>query len=223
MKRRRSGAVETPRVALQHPIHCFCCRRIQAKIVTTDRVGAVSRKGNVVTRVLERVTKIAAEVFVRETVSHKVSLLATDQSRVYDGLTDYPHGTVDHRTCSPSAKNYRRSSEENSSPSGIWITDRNDSRVTYCVATVRRQSEARAYLGGATRCCGAVCLRMPARRGGFSQQAGGSPQPASPSGGRSWRSKERARPVWTFRSLGRMAAQSASSALNPRPQHGIGS
>ena len=27
MKRRRSGAVETPRVALQHPIHCFCCRR----------------------------------------------------------------------------------------------------------------------------------------------------------------------------------------------------
>ncbi len=38
----------------------------------------------------------AAEAFVRETVSHKVSLLATDQSRVYDGLTDYPHGTVDH-------------------------------------------------------------------------------------------------------------------------------
>jgi hypothetical protein len=38
----------------------------------------------------------AAEAFVRETVSHKVSLLATDQSRVYHGLTDYPHGTVDH-------------------------------------------------------------------------------------------------------------------------------
>jgi hypothetical protein len=62
----------------------------------TPIIGAVSRKGSVVTRVLQHITKQAAEAFVRETVSHKVSLLATDQSRVYDGLTDYPHGTVDH-------------------------------------------------------------------------------------------------------------------------------
>jgi hypothetical protein len=64
----------------------------------TPIIGAVSRKGNVVTRVLERVTKAAAEAFVLETVSHKVSLIATDQSRVYDGLGTYgyPHGTVDH-------------------------------------------------------------------------------------------------------------------------------
>jgi hypothetical protein len=64
----------------------------------TPIIGAVSRKGNVVTRVLERVTKAAAEAFVTEAVSHKVSLLATDQSRVYDGLGKYgyPHGTVDH-------------------------------------------------------------------------------------------------------------------------------
>jgi hypothetical protein len=60
-------------------------------------IGAVSRKGNVVTRVLERVTKQAAEASVRETVSHKVSLLATDEGRVYDDLTKYgyEHGTVD--------------------------------------------------------------------------------------------------------------------------------
>jgi len=41
-----------------------------------------------VTRVLESVTKAAAEQFVREMVSNKVSLLATDESRVYGGLGD---------------------------------------------------------------------------------------------------------------------------------------
>lgn len=59
-------------------------------------IGAVSRKGNVVSRVLGQVSKFAAEGFVREMVSNKVSLLATDESRVYGGLTDYPHQTVDH-------------------------------------------------------------------------------------------------------------------------------
>ncbi len=59
-------------------------------------IGAVRRKGNVVARVLNSVTKEAAEGFVRETVSNKVSLLATDESRVYGGLTDYPHGRAFH-------------------------------------------------------------------------------------------------------------------------------
>jgi hypothetical protein len=31
-----------------------------------------------------------------KTASHKVSLLATDESRIYRGLTDYPDQTVDH-------------------------------------------------------------------------------------------------------------------------------
>lgn len=63
----------------------------------TPIIGAVSRKGNVVARVLASVTKVAAESFVREVVSDKVSLLATDESRVYDGLApDYPHQTVVH-------------------------------------------------------------------------------------------------------------------------------
>jgi hypothetical protein len=43
-------------------------------------IGAVQRKGNVVARVLNRVTKQEAEIFVRQMVSHKVSLLATDES-----------------------------------------------------------------------------------------------------------------------------------------------
>ncbi len=62
----------------------------------TPVIGAVSRKGNVVARVLEYVTKDACQAFVREMVSDKVSLLATDESRVYMGLTEYNHQTVDH-------------------------------------------------------------------------------------------------------------------------------
>jgi transposase-like protein len=61
-------------------------------------MGAVSRKGNVIARVLSHVTRDAAEHFVREMISEKVSLLATDESRVYCGLAGdgYPHQTVDH-------------------------------------------------------------------------------------------------------------------------------
>ena len=49
----------------------------------TPIIGAVQRKGNVVTRVLQFISKEDAEDFVREIVSDKVSLLATDESRVY--------------------------------------------------------------------------------------------------------------------------------------------
>jgi hypothetical protein len=38
----------------------------------TPIIGAVSRKGNVVSRVLQHVTKAASQAFVREVVSHKV-------------------------------------------------------------------------------------------------------------------------------------------------------
>src|SRR5215471_18780933 len=53
----------------------------------TAVIGAVQRKGNVIARVLHAVTKEDAEQFVREAVSHKVSLLATDESKIYGGLT----------------------------------------------------------------------------------------------------------------------------------------
>lgn len=60
-------------------------------------VGAVSRKGNVVARVLERVTKKALQTFVHETVSTDVSLLATDEHRGYIGLGEtFNHGSVHH-------------------------------------------------------------------------------------------------------------------------------
>ena len=62
----------------------------------TPIIGAVQRKGNVVARVLLGINSDDAQEFVREVVSTKVSLLATDESRLYDGLTEYPHGRVHH-------------------------------------------------------------------------------------------------------------------------------
>ena len=59
--------------------------------------GAVSRKGNVVARVIENVRASTLTEFVRESVSTKVSLLCTDQWVGYKSLNkEYPHKTVDH-------------------------------------------------------------------------------------------------------------------------------
>ncbi len=56
-------------------------------------VGAVSRKGNVVARVIGSVDATTLKGFVRGAVSEKVSLLCTDQWVGYRGLdTEYPHG-----------------------------------------------------------------------------------------------------------------------------------
>jgi transposase-like protein len=63
----------------------------------TPVIGAVERKGNVVARVLKRVTSQTMLDFVNETVSNQVSLLATDSARYYsDYLQKFNHATVDH-------------------------------------------------------------------------------------------------------------------------------
>jgi transposase-like protein len=63
----------------------------------TTVVGAVQRKGNVVARVIERVDRETLVGFIREAVSNKVSLLATDDLRAYDNLDrEFPHGIVRH-------------------------------------------------------------------------------------------------------------------------------
>ena len=63
----------------------------------TPVIGAVQRKGNVIARVLEHVTAQAARDFVREVVSDKVSLIATDNWTGYDRLeNEYPRASVDH-------------------------------------------------------------------------------------------------------------------------------
>jgi len=60
-------------------------------------VGAVKRKGNVVARVIDNVQTATLEAFVHEAVSHKVSLLCTDQWLGYRNLgKEYTHGVIDH-------------------------------------------------------------------------------------------------------------------------------
>jgi IS1 family transposase len=63
----------------------------------TPIVGAVSRKRNVVARVVANINADTLTAFVREAVSHKVSLLCTDQYPGYNPFDrDYPHVTIDH-------------------------------------------------------------------------------------------------------------------------------
>src|SRR5262249_11322659 len=63
----------------------------------TPIVGAVKRKGNVIARVIENVRADTLTAFVREAVSHKVSLLCTDQWAGYHRLDrEYPHAIIDH-------------------------------------------------------------------------------------------------------------------------------
>ncbi len=81
----------------------------------TPIIGAVQRKGNVIARVLKHVTSRDCEWFVREMVSHKVSLLATDENRVYDRLTDYPRGKVHH-----AAKQYVVGAIHTNTIEGFW-------------------------------------------------------------------------------------------------------
>lgn len=59
-------------------------------------VGAVSRGGDVIARVVQNTDAATLQGFVREAVSTKVDLLATDEHRSYWGLTDYPHAFVQH-------------------------------------------------------------------------------------------------------------------------------
>jgi hypothetical protein len=70
----------------------------------------------VIARVLDYVTKEDAEAFVREAVSEKVSLLATDEAKVYNGLTDdYPHERVHH-----AAKRYVIGAVHTQTIEGFW-------------------------------------------------------------------------------------------------------
>ena len=64
----------------------------------TPVIGAVERKGNVIASMLSHVTKRDAELFIREMISEKVSLIATDENGAYSGLTKqgWPHESVNH-------------------------------------------------------------------------------------------------------------------------------
>jgi transposase-like protein len=65
----------------------------------TAVIGAIARKGKVVAKVIQETDRKTLQSFVRETVSHKVSLVVTDQHPSYQHLpffTGLPHDTVDH-------------------------------------------------------------------------------------------------------------------------------
>jgi hypothetical protein len=63
----------------------------------TPVIGAVSRKGNVVARVIDSVGTDVLTGFVHETVSHKVSLIVTDEWTGYRKLkAEYPHAVIRH-------------------------------------------------------------------------------------------------------------------------------
>ena len=60
-------------------------------------VGAVKRKGNVIARVIDSVDAKTLNAFVEEAVSHKVTLISTDEHRGYWGLKErFPHRVVRH-------------------------------------------------------------------------------------------------------------------------------
>jgi ISXO2 transposase-like protein/transposase-like zinc ribbon protein len=82
----------------------------------TPIVGAIERNGNVVARVLKRVSSQAMIDFVKEAVSDKVSLLATDKASVYsDYMRHLPHATVDHH-----AKQYVVGAVHTNTIEGFW-------------------------------------------------------------------------------------------------------
>jgi transposase-like protein len=81
----------------------------------TAIIGAVERSGAVVARVLGQLSAVDMQKFVRETVSSKVSLLATDEHVAYKGLGEYPHESVMH-----SAQEYVVGAVHTQTIEGFW-------------------------------------------------------------------------------------------------------
>src|SRR5580704_10528084 len=80
-------------------------------------IGAVQRKGNVIARVISRFDRETLTSFVREAVSHKVSLLATDDLRAYDTLgREYPQ----HAFVRRSAHEYVVGAVHTNTIEGFW-------------------------------------------------------------------------------------------------------
>jgi transposase-like protein len=82
----------------------------------TPIAGAVSRKGSVVARVIENVRASTLTGFVRESVSHKVSLLVTDDWVGYRHLApEFPHEVINH-----SAHQYVVGAVHTNTIEGFW-------------------------------------------------------------------------------------------------------
>jgi transposase-like protein len=79
-------------------------------------IGATSRKGNIVARVIDSTDAATMDNFVRQAVSEKVSLIATDEHPGYGRLKkDFPHKFVVH-----SAKQYVDGVVHTQTIDGFW-------------------------------------------------------------------------------------------------------
>jgi transposase-like protein len=82
----------------------------------TPIIGAVSRNGEVITRVVGNTDAKTLKTFVQEVVSTKATLLATDDHAGYTGLSaNYPHKVVQH-----SAGEYVRDEVHTQTIDGYW-------------------------------------------------------------------------------------------------------
>jgi transposase-like protein len=82
----------------------------------TTVIGAISRKGNVVAKVIENTSTATMTRFVRQTVDSKVTLVATDEGAGYQRLApEFPHQTVDHK-----ALEYVRGEVHTNNIEGFW-------------------------------------------------------------------------------------------------------
>ncbi len=83
----------------------------------TEVIGAISRKGSVVCKMVEQADWNTYEKFVREAVSNKVSLVATDDSYHYRDLEriGYRHRSVNH-----TAQEYVRGEVHTQSIDSFW-------------------------------------------------------------------------------------------------------
>lgn len=82
----------------------------------TTVIGAISRKGNVVCKIIENATAETLSHFVEDTVADKVTLIATDEWGGYRDLKHfYPHQTVDH-----GAREYVRGSVHTNNIENFW-------------------------------------------------------------------------------------------------------
>jgi hypothetical protein len=82
----------------------------------TPVIGAIERKGNVVARVLSRTSQYTLQSFIHETVSDKVSLLATDEHGGYKAMKGFPQ----HRTVNHKAKEYVVGAVHTNTIEGFW-------------------------------------------------------------------------------------------------------
>jgi transposase-like protein len=79
-------------------------------------IGAIARKGNVVCQMIERTDRATMTGFVRQTVSNRVSLVATDEAPGYDPLKRFfPHQVVKH-----SEKEYVRGNIHTNNIEAFW-------------------------------------------------------------------------------------------------------